>query len=687
MARPTVKPDLSARELGLAKLALSDLDLQDAQRLGIEFLSAAQVDDLGFEKLPALKINYFDPAGRPLSDWPKRPPFYRLRYLAEKNDFKKFTDAKPQRYTQPPDSVCCAYFPKGTDWRVLLDPEQPLIITEGELKAACACRYGFDTIGLGGVYNWRALRQGLVMLPELEGIKWAGRRVYLAFDSDYLTNPMVCAALGELGDMLVDRGAFCKLVTLPSVGDQKTGLDDFLVTQGADNFERLLIQAPPLGLTKVLFKLNDKYIYVQDPGLVIKPSKRGLARISPGAFTEHVESTKTYQEYKLKPDGELSHHPVSASKAWLGWPLRHQVAGLTYAPGEKDHTADHCYNVWPGWACEPAKGSVKPFTQLLDHLFTGAEPQAREWFERWLAYPIQKPGTKLFTSTVFHGIRHGTGKSLVGYTMGRIYGKNYVEITQADLHASFNEWAEAKQFVLGDDVTGSNKRQDADLLKKLITQKEMRVNVKYVPSYTVPDCINYLFTSNHPDAFFLEDDDRRFFIHEVQVGPLSDEFYQSYIAWLDGPGAAALFAHLLALPLKGFNPAAAALKTQARDRLISDVQSDLGTWVRELRANPDQVLKVGSVVVPHDLFTARELLNFYDPAGQGKVTANGLGRELRRAGLMQVAGGLPIRLSSGDQGRYHAVRNVDRWLKASVADCVKHLEVALAPEPPKKKKF
>ena len=58
---------------------------------------------------------------------------------------------------------------------------------------------------------------------------------------------------------------------------------------------------------------------------------------------------------------------------------------------------------------------------------------------------------------------------------------------------------------MGDDVTGSDKRADADFLKKLITQKELRVNVKYLPAYTVKDCINYFFTANHPDSFFLED--------------------------------------------------------------------------------------------------------------------------------------------------------------------------------------
>src|SRR5690606_17830809 len=151
------------------------------------------------------------------------------------------------------------------------------------------------------------------------------------------------------------------------------------------------------------------------------------------------------------------------------------------------------------------------------------------------------PGVKMFSSAVVYGIKHGTGKSLIGYTLGRIYGKNFTEIKQKDLHSQFNEWAEARQFVMGDDITGSDKRHDADILKTLITQQELRINPKYVSSYVVPDCINYFFTSNQPDAFFLEDDDRRFFVHEVKVGPLPEEFYMDYELWLHTGGAAAVF--------------------------------------------------------------------------------------------------------------------------------------------------
>lgn len=686
MAKPTTikksgSTDPKARELGLEKLESSGLDFDDAKKLRISLLSGVQTSKLhtSFKPLCSLRLDYIGPDGKPLIDWPGGEPFYRLRYLETPTDFAALTDKKPMRYVQEPNTAPVAYYPGNQDWsKIVSDINEPLILTEGELKAAKACKEGFPTIGLGGVYNWRSYKLGLTWLPSLDPIKWARRNVYICFDSDYKTNPMVCAALRELAEELGRRGAFVHLVSLPVLeGFEKVGLDDFLVHAGPSAnqmFAQLLNEAEPLGLTAPLWGFNDKYVYVQNPGLVVDQATH--FKTAPGAFKEHLQSTLNYQERELKADGSVSFKKVSAAAAWLKWPLRQEVTKLTYQPGREKFLQNgvSMFNIWTGWGVKPKKGDVDPFLQLVDHLFTGAETQAKEWFIRWCAYPLQYPGMKMYSSAVVHGIRHGTGKSLVGYTLSKIYGQNFTEISQTDLHNHFNEWAEGKQFVMGDDVTGSNKRQDNDFLKKLITQREIRINPKFIPTYVVPDCINYFFTANHPDSFFLEDDDRRFFIHEVEVGPLPEEFYVEYGLWLETGGAEAIFYYLLNLDLGDFNPAAPAFKTAAKERMIANVQSDLAGWVRQLIATPDVVLRVGEIVVDKDLFTSKELLAFYDPSGKTGTTANGLGRELARAGVRQINQGKPIRLADGSQGRYYAVRKVEEWLVAQPQTAVKHLD-------------
>lgn len=667
--------------LGAAKLKASGIDTTQSKKLGLEFLSAEQTHRLhpAFKPLCSLKLSYHDHLGKPLPDWPKAKPFYRVRYLEVPTDFQSLTNEKPPRYAQEPNTAPVAYYSLNTDWKKIApDTNQPLIITEGELKALKACQDGFPTIGIGGVYSWRAHKLGLMWLPSLDPIAWARRNVYLCFDSDVRTNMMVCSALRDFAEELHRRGAYVHIVSLPELaGLSKVGLDDFLVHSGAAaqvQLRKLLHEAEPLGLTRPLWGLNEEFVYVQDPGLVINQVTR--TKTAPSAFKDHVKATESYQEGVLNNKGEVSYQAVSAAGAWLKWPLRREVHKLTYQPGAERFVGEGAvlYNTWQGWGVQPAKGDVKPFLKLLDHLFTGAEPEAKTWFLRWCAYPLKHPGAKLFSSVVFHGIRHGTGKSFVGYTLGKIYGENFTEISQGDLHGGFNEWAESRQFVMGDDISGSNKRQDADLLKKLITQQKIRINAKYVPSYTVQDCINYFFTANHPDAFFLEDHDRRHFIHEVQVGPLEQGFYKAYEQWLNAGGAAAVFDYLLKLDLGTFDPAAPAFLTSAKERMIANVQSDLATWVRGLIANPDYVLRVGEMSIAKDLFTSKELLNLYNPSGAGGLTANGLGRELTRAGVPQVARGMPVKLKDGSQGRYYAIRNSTSWVGKQLKECAVHLD-------------
>ena len=229
--------DHKALALGEAKLKTSGLTLDDARQLGISCLGALGTASLhpAFKQLCSLRLDYLDHHGQPLPDWPGAKPFYRLRYLETPTDFSAITEKKPIRYVQEPNTAPVAYYPNNQNWTDLIsDVNQPLILTEGELKAAKACKEGFPTIGLGGVYNWRSHKLGLTWLPSLDVIQWLKRNVYICFDSDYKTNPMVCAALRELAEELHRRGSFVYLINLPQLhGFEKVGLDDFLVQRWA----------------------------------------------------------------------------------------------------------------------------------------------------------------------------------------------------------------------------------------------------------------------------------------------------------------------------------------------------------------------------------------------------------------------------------------------------------------------
>lgn len=663
-------------DAGKAKLASSGLTTKIAEILGMyEVASAALLHD-SFQALPALVLPYHDLEGKMARSHPKWPEFYRLRYLAKGTSFKDLATEKSQRYAQPPGSGVCAYFPKTENWtKIAKDTEQGLIFTEGELKAAAACENGFPTIGLGGIWNFMAQREGLFFLPELEKIDWRRRAVWVCFDSDYASNPNICAAMNRLCEELDERGAVVYTLLLPDLLDEgKTGLDDYFLEKSPDDFERLLNEADPLGFSRALWKLNTEVIYVEDPGLVVVEATR--QKMAPGQFKEHSRwATANYPERKLNKDGDIVVKKEPAAPAWIRWPHRRSAKAVTYAPGAPLITDELEFNQWPGWGCEPVPGDVKPWLELLEFLFEDAERGALDWFLDWCAYPIQNPGVKMFSSVVIHGTVQGTGKTLIGLTLGRIYGENYKEIKDDDLESTY--WAENKQFIMGDEISGRDNRQYANTLKRLITQRTVTINIKFVPQYDVPDCINYLFTSQHPDAFFIEDTDRRYFVSEVTATkPLPMSFYTNYDRWLWGSGPSHLFYWLLKRKIsKDFSPAAPPPRTAAKERMVRNSKSELTNWVRDLQEFPDQMLHVGQMRYTRDLFTSAELLNMYKNAHpDAKASTIGIGRALAQAGFFQVCNDQPLKGPDGKQARFFAVRNVGKWRKASRKDAEKNLQ-------------
>lgn len=605
-------------------------------------------------------IPYFDIKGKPTK-------FFRFRYLEqpERKGFAALAVKKELRYGQAESTINELYLPPLVNWQaVAKDKTLPIIITEGELKAACGTAHTpYPCIGLGGVWCWKSNKARQPMLNQFDDFEWDGRPVYIVYDSDARTNPMVIQAENALCQALTARGAEPIVARLPPLSDgKKCGLDDFLLYNDVADLEELLENAQPWVAAKELHQLNEEVVYVQDPGFVVKVDT--LQKMAPQAFVSHHYAPRVFWEEQVSAKGTTTMVKKIAPKEWLGWPFRAEVNRMTYSPGDDRITAAGELNVWPGWACEPKKGDMGLWHRLMDHLFKN-KPDERKWFEQWLAWPIQHPGDKMYTYVLMWGLKHGTGKSLVGYSMKQVYGSNWTEIKDRHLEQDHNEWAENKQFVMGDELMIGDKRGAGDRVKSLVTQEDMRVNIKYVPSYVVPDRINYYFTSNHPDSFFLEDDDRRAFVHEVLGGGLPDEFYTKYERWMRadkypncaGPGA--LFHYLLnEVDVSDFNPRARAPMTDSKRDMMATGRSELGDWVRRLRDCPDEVLKLGQQVLPFALWKAEDLLNLFDPDKKSRVTANGFARELRRQGFLKAADGMSIPTKVDGQVRLWIIRPV-----------------------------
>lgn len=654
--------------LGKEKVASSGMTTKQAEALGIyEVPSAAQLHK-SYETLPALIIPYTGTDGKPLTGHPKFPNFYRVRYLAKGKSFKDLATDKSQRYAQEPGTGSCAYFPNSRPWlNIVKDTREPIIFTEGEFKAAAGCAQAFNVVGLGGVWNFKAMKEGVLFLPELSAIDWVKRRVYICYDSDYIEKPQVCYAINGLAEELEERGALVRVILLPEGEKGKQGLDDFLLENTKEDFQELIDGAERIGISRALWDINREVVYVNDPGMVVVADTG--QKLEVGKFKEHSKwAAMSAVEARMGEKGEIAHKKVSAAPIWIKWPLRRFVNRISYAPGKPQITEENEYNAWKSWGVRPKKGNIDPWLQLTKFIFADLDKDMLEWFFDWCAYPIQNPGVKMYTSVIVHGLEQGTGKSFIGYTLGRIYGDNFQEVTSDHIEDGQTWWAENKQFIMGDEITGKDNRQHHSMLKRLITQEKMTINIKFIPQYTIKDCINYYFTAQHGDAFFLEDKDRRYFVNEVTSPPLPERFYKQYEHWLDEmDGASHLFQWLLDRKISPkFNPRAPAPDTAAKRRMILSTKGELSRWVHDCIENPAQMLVSGQMRHTRDLFNSRELVSMYTNLfPDAKVTTVGMGRALAQAGCPQVDSGRTLRGPDGKQDRYFALRQREKWRKST----------------------
>lgn len=99
--------------------------------------------------------------------------------------------------------------------------------------------------------------------------------------------------------------------------------------------------------------------------------------------------------------------------------------------------------------------------------------------------------------------------------------------------------------------------------------------------------------------------------------------------------------------------------------MVDHSKSDLGAFVANLQANLDDELtrlqQLYRLPERPSLALNQHIRMLYDPEGNAKVTANGLGRELGRAGFKTLP---PLATKTFGQRRFYIMQDEDRWLNA-----------------------
>ena len=635
----------------MEKLQGSALTAKHASKLKFEPMTEAMAAQAKINPAWAgFMIPYFEPDGTLIPT----STFYRYRFWPDARPSKGWAvvaKGADLRYVQPKDSQLHVYMPPvlALPWvQIMAQPEHDVYITEGELKAACACVNSVPMLGLGGVFSWMSKKHQQEMIPILDYFKWAGRRVFLCFDSDMKDKPLVQLAASRLASALTKRGALVFSVELPSGPDGvKMGVDDFVVAHDIAAFKALAASTLPLKSSKELHQLNEEVALIWEGGAagnIVRLSDKQI--MTARQFTQVLYRDRVYLD--MSGGAQATPKPRYAADEWLSWPYRFKVREMTYKPGQSSITEDGYCNTWRPSSLVPAKGDITLWNELLGRMFKNAPASDLLWFRRWLALPLRSPGTKMHTCALIWSMRGGSGKNLLAEIMSPIYGRhNYGEITSKELSSDFNGWAEGKQFIVGDEITLDDKLHASGVLKGMITGDTTSINRKGINAYVVPNCTNFYFASNNPTAILLDEGERRTFVHRAPDGCVDPEFGTLISERIKtGPGAAAVAWHLIhELDMGDFKFNTRPPLTESKQDMIAYSRSDVESWAAALKDRPDDYLPaaafdrkfVGNATPVYTIYTPKDLMAIYDnPAGSKRISYVALGKALDLAGFIKA---------------------------------------------------
>lgn len=180
--------------MAVRDLAKSDLDPKDINARPLTGPERAATNCA--TRTDGYVIPYYTPVGDPL-------PFYRVKVLTPDME-------NGARYKQPRNTPNHIYFPPNfmpvlQEWCRKYPSTKVLIITEGEKKAALACKKGFPAVALGGVDSWRSRTITLPKDTELTS-KGKGISAKLPSAADLNETATLATGFSSLVDLSTQYG-------------------------------------------------------------------------------------------------------------------------------------------------------------------------------------------------------------------------------------------------------------------------------------------------------------------------------------------------------------------------------------------------------------------------------------------------------------------------------------------------
>jgi hypothetical protein len=295
------------------------------------------------------------------------------------------------------------------------------------------------------------------------------------------------------------------------------------------------------------------------------------------AFVNHQQPNLLLKPEALDYDlASLSHQGSKPAERLLA---KHEVRvdRLAYRPGRPTGLlnigGETCFNTWRPTRIVPVAGGIKPFEDLLDHLF----PFEGDRYQvlRWLMTLVAKPERHITYGLLLVSETQGTGRNtLADQVMAPLIGRhNCSWPNQSAVMADFNEWRINKRLAIISEIHAGHGWKMYKMLQDVITDEYFMAHRKNFSRFELESFVHVMGISNNLRALVIDKGDRRWLIPKMAGIKLALDNATQLRAWLIQGGLSHIYAYAL-----NFNNYIAegeeAPATFTKDAMIEDTTSE-----------------------------------------------------------------------------------------------------------------
>jgi len=348
-----------------------------------------------------------------------------------------------------------------------------------------------------------------------------------------------------------------ELPDIPAKGD----LSDWLKIDGnnIEKFSSLVRQSSSIWKSELvkdddngqlLEELNQKFAIVPTGNkfTIVNETENETMFLAPSDFRLALQN-----RFATDSSGKFPKQ-VQASTLWLKHPERREYKSVDFLPIEE--TPYGVFNMWKGFAVKPIGGleDIPLFHELIDEVICSGNEQWALYLWGWLAHMVQFPKEKPGVAVVLRSDAQGVGKSRFAEYVGSLLGRHFRTVTHGrHIHGNFNSHLKDTLMLFGDEAVWGGDRKTESILKQLITEPNMIIEMKGKDVFEVRSYLRLMLATNSEWAAPVGLTDRRYFVLNVSNSRKNDHnFFKRLIYEQNHGGIEALLQALMDFDLSDF---------------------------------------------------------------------------------------------------------------------------------------